>query len=271
MNGRVPVRPVFLTTCLLALAGLASGWALNVRAQGQERRSAPAARTLRLPEIPYRYTTSRSSRATSRRPAAQRFDNTPADNPIDRRRRDARPRALLRHAAVGQQHGLLRLLPRADARLRRSQPLQPRVQGRADRPPRDEPGQPAVPPAGRFFWDERGGNLEAMVLLPVQNRLEMGQDLGKLPAMLAARAAVCRAVSSGLRRRRDHRRAHRAGARAVPALDGVVPVAIRRGPLQRRVRRATTSPTSRCRRTAARRCSCAIARSAICPIRTRTS
>jgi len=29
----------------------------------------------------------------------------------------------------------------------------------------------------RFFWDERAGNLEEMVLLPIQNRIEMGQDL----------------------------------------------------------------------------------------------
>ena len=29
----------------------------------------------------------------------------------------------------------------------------------------------------RFFWDERAGNLEEMVLLPIQSRIEMGQDL----------------------------------------------------------------------------------------------
>ena len=29
----------------------------------------------------------------------------------------------------------------------------------------------------RFFWDERAGNLEQMVLLPIQSRIEMGQDL----------------------------------------------------------------------------------------------
>ena len=29
----------------------------------------------------------------------------------------------------------------------------------------------------RFFWDERAGNLEEMVLLPIQSRTEMGQDL----------------------------------------------------------------------------------------------
>ena len=32
----------------------------------------------------------------------------------------------------------------------------------------------------RFFWDERAGNLEEMVLLPIQNRIEMGQDLTRL-------------------------------------------------------------------------------------------
>jgi cytochrome c peroxidase len=32
----------------------------------------------------------------------------------------------------------------------------------------------------RFFWDERAGNLEEMVLLPVQNRIEMGQDLNRV-------------------------------------------------------------------------------------------
>src|SRR5687767_9910016 len=32
----------------------------------------------------------------------------------------------------------------------------------------------------RFFWDERAGNLEEMVLLPVQSRIEMGQDLERV-------------------------------------------------------------------------------------------
>ena len=37
----------------------------------------------------------------------------------------------------------------------------------------------------RFFWDERAGNLEEMVLLPIQSRIEMGQDLGRVLDMLA--------------------------------------------------------------------------------------
>jgi cytochrome c peroxidase len=40
-------------------------------------------------------------------------------------------------------------------------------------------------PRGRFFWDERGGNLESMVLMPVENHLEMGQDLKQLPQVIA--------------------------------------------------------------------------------------
>lgn len=40
--------------------------------------------------------------------------------------------------------------------------------------------------SARFFWDERGGNLEEMVLLPVQDPIEMGQGLSSLPQKLAA-------------------------------------------------------------------------------------
>ena len=42
---------------------------------------------------------------------------------------------------------------------------------------------------GRLFWDERAGNLEEMVLLPVQNRIEMGQDLKRVVDTLARDAA----------------------------------------------------------------------------------
>ena len=37
----------------------------------------------------------------------------------------------------------------------------------------------------RFFWDERADNLEQMVLLPIQSRIEMGQDLGRVIYTLA--------------------------------------------------------------------------------------
>jgi hypothetical protein len=42
-------------------------------------------------------------------------------------------------------------------------------------------------PRGRFFWDERGGPLEQMVLMPIRNPIEMGADPAGLPRKLAAR------------------------------------------------------------------------------------
>ena len=36
----------------------------------------------------------------------------------------------------------------------------------------------------RFFWDERAGNLEEMVLLPIQSRIEMGQDMKRVVDIL---------------------------------------------------------------------------------------
>jgi cytochrome c peroxidase len=41
----------------------------------------------------------------------------------------------------------------------------------------------------RFFWDERAGNLEEMVLLPIQSRIEMGQDLKQAVGTFARDAA----------------------------------------------------------------------------------
>ena len=41
-------------------------------------------------------------------------------------------------------------------------------------------------PRARFFWDERGDNLEETVLLPVRNPIEMGGDPARLPQKLAA-------------------------------------------------------------------------------------
>jgi cytochrome c peroxidase len=41
----------------------------------------------------------------------------------------------------------------------------------------------------RFFWDERAGNLEEMVLQPIQSRIEMGQNLKQVVGTLARDAA----------------------------------------------------------------------------------
>lgn len=41
-------------------------------------------------------------------------------------------------------------------------------------------------PRGRYFWDERAATLEEQVLLPIQNKVEMGRTLPKLIDQLAA-------------------------------------------------------------------------------------
>jgi cytochrome c peroxidase len=41
-------------------------------------------------------------------------------------------------------------------------------------------------PSARFFWEERAGNLEETVLLPVRDPIEMGEAPARLPAKLSA-------------------------------------------------------------------------------------
>ena len=93
---------------------------------------------------------------------------------------DARTCPLLRHPAVGEQHRRLRFLPCAEARLRRSEPLQQGVRGQATDRNATSLVNLRYSTAGRFFWDERAGNLEEAVLMPIQSKIEMGQDLTRL-------------------------------------------------------------------------------------------
>src|SRR5262249_57568150 len=39
-------------------------------------------------------------------------------------------------------------------------------------------------PRGRFFWDERAATLEQQVLMPIQSKVEMGQNLTTLMKIL---------------------------------------------------------------------------------------
>src|SRR5262245_57336191 len=184
MNVRVNAGLVFLAGYVLALAGVGSDASRNLNAQATKAPVPSTARTLRLPEVPYRYSDPElpSHFAQS---GAMRFDNTPADNPVTD------------HGAT-----LGRVLF-YDTRLSANNTISCgscHVQSHAFADPnRFSKGfkggltdrhamtlaNVRYHPRGRFFWDERGGNLEEMVLLPVENRLEMGQDLEQLPRILA--------------------------------------------------------------------------------------
>src|SRR5687768_6351191 len=138
----------------------------------------PAAKTLNLPATPYRY-------ADVELPAhftqpGQNHDNTPPDNPLT----DG-------GATLGRVLFYDTRLSANDTTSCASCHVQAHAFG--DPKPfsqgfhgalTDRRSMPLVNlryyQQARFFWDERAGNLEEMVLLPIQNRIEMGQDIKRV-------------------------------------------------------------------------------------------
>src|SRR5262245_7808170 len=181
MNVCVPAGLVLWAGSLLALAGSDREHTSKLHAQGAA--VASSTRTLRLPDSPYPYSVLNLP-PHFLTAAAMRFDNTPADNPVTDNgatlgrvlfydRRFSANNTISCGSCHVQSHAF------ADPN-RFSRGFQG---GQTDRH-----GMSLVNvrfhPRGRFFWDERGGNLEEMVLLPVKNHLEMGQDISKLPSVL---------------------------------------------------------------------------------------
>src|SRR5438067_639055 len=145
--------------------------------KGGEARAAKP-RTLRLPEAPYRYADP-DWPAHFQDPAVRRLDNTPPDNPVT----DAGAalgRTLLHDTRLSanttvacaschqQKHAF------SDPR-RYSQGYEGKEVDRNAMPLVDV----RFYPRGRFFWDERAPTLEAQVLMPIENKIEMGHDLAK--------------------------------------------------------------------------------------------
>ena len=184
MNVRVPAGFFFLTAYVLTVAGAASERASGPRAQGAGPVVPSTARTLRLPEVPYRYT-DLDLPVHFTQPAAQRFDNTPADNPTTDQ--GATLGRVLFYDTRLSANGTISC---GSCHVQKHAFVDPNRFSRGyEGKLTDRHAMSLVNvryhPRARFFWDERGGNLEAMVLLPVENRIEMGQDLLQLPGILA--------------------------------------------------------------------------------------
>jgi cytochrome c peroxidase len=141
------------------------------------------ARTLRLPDTPYRYA-GLDLPAHFRTPAARRFDTTPFDNPVTDHGAtlgrvlfyDTRLSAN-NSVACGschvQEHSFttpLRFSKGYEGKL-----LDRNAMSLVDL---------RYYPRGRYFWDERARSLEEQVLVPIQGKVEMGQDLGTLTETL---------------------------------------------------------------------------------------
>ena len=161
----------------IAVAGSASG----VGAAGANE--GPSPKTFHLPEVSFHYTDD-TLPAIYRTATVRRFDNTPADNPIT----DAGAtlgRVLFYDTRLSasdtvscsschqQQHAFsdtkrFSIGHRGGATSRNAMPLvEVRYYAR-----------------GRFFWDERAATLEEQVLIPVQNKVEMGQELNTVVGVL---------------------------------------------------------------------------------------
>jgi cytochrome c peroxidase len=171
-----------LTVGLFAVAG--SGLTAP---PGKDSEAPPAkpstARTLRLPAKPYRYAdVELPTHFTTR--TARRFDNTPSDNPVT----DAGAtlgRVLFydtrlsanNTVACGSCHEQKRAFTVAE---RFSKGFEGK---RVDRNAMSLVDLRYYP-RGRFFWDERAATLEEQALMPIQSKIEMGQDLTTLTGIL---------------------------------------------------------------------------------------
>lgn len=169
MTRRIFLGPLLIFAFTLTAAALAPPTAAKV--------------TLKLPDTPYRYANVELPAHFTQR--GKNFDNTPPDNPITDHGAtlgrvlfyDTRLSANNTTSCASchvQKHAF------ADPK-----PFSKGFQGVHT----DRRAMPLVNARyyerARFFWDERAGNLEEMVLLPVQSRIEMGQDLKTVVELLS--------------------------------------------------------------------------------------
>jgi cytochrome c peroxidase len=187
-----PNRPRILAGALVFCASLAVGNAASAQpgpaSAPPPREVTPKpvpVRTLRLPESPYHYADIELPAHFKSR-TVRDLDNTPRDNPTTDWGAtlgrvlfyDTRLSANNTTACASchhQKHAF------SDPSSRYSKGYEGKLT--------DRNAMPLVEARfyerGRFFWDERARTLEDQVLMPIQNRVEMGQDLTKLVEALS--------------------------------------------------------------------------------------
>jgi cytochrome c peroxidase len=174
-------RGAVVALVFLALAG-------NGRAAPPEKDVPPTPpsdlRTLHLPDKPYRYADVELP-AHFNTAAARRFDNTPRDNPVTDHGAtlgrvlfyDTRMSANNKVACGSCHHQKNAFVdPNRFSKGHEGQVTDRNAMSLVEL---------RFYPRGRFFWDERARTLEEQVLMPIQSKVEMGQDVSKLPAVLA--------------------------------------------------------------------------------------
>jgi cytochrome c peroxidase len=163
-----------------------NGRANSPRAGAEEKTPAKpsAVRTLHLPDTPYRYADV-DLPAHFKTPIMRRFDNTPEDNPVT-----DDGATLGRVLFYDTRLSANNTVSCGSCHVQKNGFTDPNrfskgFEGRRT----DRHAMSLVnlrySNRGRFFWDERAGNLEATVLLPIQSKLEMGHDLTRLMDVFA--------------------------------------------------------------------------------------
>ncbi len=187
-----PCRPPALYGILALCASLALG-SVAIAQPGpatapppREAGNKPAqVRTLRLPESPYRYANIElPSHFKSR--TVRDLDNTPRDNPITDW--GATLGRVLFYDTRLSANNTIACASCHQQKHAFSDPAGRFSKGYEGKPT-DRNAMPLVEARfyerGRFFWDERARTLEDQVLMPIQNQVEMGQDLARLVEKLA--------------------------------------------------------------------------------------
>jgi cytochrome c peroxidase len=164
----------------------ASAWADPPAKEVEKASAKPStARTLRLPEKPYNYA-DLDLPAHFKTPFMQGLDNTPKDNPV------TDPGATLgRVLFYDTRLSANNTVSCGSCHVQKNAFVDPnRFSKGFEGKQTDRHAMNLVNlryyTRGRFFWDERGRTLEETVLLPIQSRIEMGQDLNRLMEILAA-------------------------------------------------------------------------------------
>lgn len=178
-------RVLSLGFVVLAVALAAIEWtAPRVVAQTAPSPARPASRILRLPEVPYRYAEIELP-PHFKTPFAQRFDNTPADNPLTD---DGATlgRVLFYETRLSANN----TVSCSSCHVQKHAFVDPnRFSKGFEGKLTDRHAMNLVDlryyQRARFFWDERAGNLEDLVLRPIQSQIEMGQTLPAVQRILA--------------------------------------------------------------------------------------
>jgi cytochrome c peroxidase len=190
------LKPLAVVLLAVALAGTGTGVLTYCTRAGSARADPPAEeaeqapakpstrRTLRLPETPDRYREI-DLPAHFQTPVARRFDNTPADNPVT----DAGA-TLGRVLFYDTRLSANNTVSCGSCHVQKNAFVDPnRFSKGFEGKPTDRHAMSLVNlrhnTRGRFFWDERARTLEEAVLVPIQSKTEMGQDLTRLVEALA--------------------------------------------------------------------------------------